>query len=233
MVGETDGETVGETVWRDDRCEQGRRSVPAADFAGGIRRERAPFGAGLQAGEVGAPVGAAPAHELAGLAPAGVGEQQRGAAVAAGPQREGDPGADPAVRSLGDPPRHFVRGIRQDLHDGGRLLRVAEVEAEAGADGVLAAERPPGPPAGDAVGAGDEVVYPPRRGVDAEAVQDVGHCRSLRSAGDEDVGRVPLPGERICSSDERVSAGRTPTPGKARENRPAAVRPQRPRSSDT
>ena len=43
------------------------------------------------------------------------------------------------------------------------------------ADGVLAGERPPGPPAGDTVGAGDEVVYPLLIGVDADAVQDVRH----------------------------------------------------------
>jgi hypothetical protein len=68
---------------------------------------------------------------------------------------------------------------QQDLHEGGGLLGVAEVDTEAGADGVFAAERAAGPPTGNAVGAGDEVVDPPRRGVDADAVQDVRHCGSF------------------------------------------------------
>ena len=94
-----------------------------------------------------------------------------------------------AVGSVGDPPDD-VRGVGQDLHDSGGLLGVAEVDTEAGADGVFAGERPPGPPAGDAVGAGDEVVYPLRRGVDADAVQDVRHGGSFRLGGDGDAGRV-------------------------------------------
>jgi hypothetical protein len=68
--------------------------------------------------------------------------------------------------------------VGDDPHDRGRAIGVAEVDAEAGTGRVLARNRAPGPPAGDAVGAGDDVVDLLGRRVDAKAVQDVGHARA-------------------------------------------------------
>src|SRR5579884_639585 len=70
-----------------------------------------------------------------------------------------------------------------DFHDRGRLLCVGEVDAEAAADCGVAVEWPSGPPAGDALGGGDQVVHALGRGVDADAVQDVGHCGVLAVFG--------------------------------------------------
>src|SRR6202022_5103962 len=96
-----------------------------------------------------------------------------------------DQGVDPGVGTFENTPDDFVRGVGLHLHNGGGFVGVTEVDAEPAADGAVALERSAGPPAGDAVRGGDQVVDVFAWDVDADAVQDVGHCgvRSVVSQG--------------------------------------------------
>jgi hypothetical protein len=108
-----------------------------------------------------------------------VGEQQRRSAVAGRAQRERDHCVDPGIGAFDDSPYDLVWPVGLHLHDGGWGVGVTEVDAEPAAGGAVALERAAGPPARDAVGGGDQLADIFARGVDADAVQDVGHCGVL------------------------------------------------------
>jgi len=98
-------------------------SVPAADLAAGVGVEAVAFSSGLEAREVGGPVGRAAVHELVLPLPALVAEQQRGAAVRPGLQREGDARVDPVLGTVDASPGDLVRAAFLDFEDCRRRLR--------------------------------------------------------------------------------------------------------------
>src|SRR6478735_739332 len=105
------------------------RSMPVADLhvaRGG--RAGAGLGEGLEAEQVGAPLGAAVVHELDRLAPAGVREEHdRVVAVLAKPPV--DRRADPLLRAVDDAPHDAFGGLDlDDLHVEAAHRREPELE---------------------------------------------------------------------------------------------------------